>query len=154
MRIGDFARLGNVSVRALRFYDGTGLLRALHVDPDSGYRHYGPGQISRLHQIRAFQDLAFSLAEIRELLRRDLSRGGLRELMEQRRSELKRHIREDVARLARIEVRLQDLTERRGVRSPDRLGISLGQRRYSVSVIPTVEQMAGIQRFSSARSKA
>jgi DNA-binding transcriptional MerR regulator len=118
MRIGDFARLGNVSVRALRFYDGTGLLRALHVDPDSGYRHYGPGQISRLHQIRAFQDLGFSLAEIRELLRRDLSRGGLRELMEQRRSELKRHIREDVARLARIEVRLQDLTERRGVRSP------------------------------------
>lgn len=109
MRIGDFARLGNVSVRALRFYDATGLLRAMYADPDSGYRHYGPEQIVRLHQIRAFQDLGFSLAEIRELLQRELSTGGLRDLTEQRRSELKRHIREDVARLARVEQRLQDL---------------------------------------------
>ncbi len=31
MRIGDFARLGNVSVRTLRFYDQTGLLAAKHV---------------------------------------------------------------------------------------------------------------------------
>lgn len=118
MRIGDFARLGNVSVRALRFYDATGLLRAMHIDPDSGYRHYGPGQLARLHEIRAFQDLGFSLAEIRELLRRDLSAGSLRELMEQRRSELKRHIREDAARLARIERRLQDLAARKSGPSP------------------------------------
>lgn len=112
MRIGDFARMGNVSVRALRFYDASGLLRAMHADPNSGYRHYGPGQIVRLHQIRAFQDLGFSLAEIRELLRKDLSASNMRDLMEQRRSELKRHIREDVARLARIERRLQDLAGR------------------------------------------
>lgn len=118
MRIGDFARLGNVSVRALRFYDATGLLRAMHADPDTGYRHYGPGQIARLHQIRAFQDLGFSLAEIGELLRRDLSTRNLRELIEQRRSELKRHIREDVARLARVEQELQDLTERKSGHGP------------------------------------
>jgi DNA-binding transcriptional MerR regulator len=118
MRIGDFARLGNVSVRALRFYDATGLLRAMHSDPNSGYRHYGPEQIVRLHQIRAFQDLGFSLAEIRELLRKDLSAGGMRVLMEQRRSELKRHIREDVTRLARIERRLQDLATPKSGPSP------------------------------------
>jgi DNA-binding transcriptional MerR regulator len=109
MRIGDFARLGNVSVRALRFYDAIGLLRPLHVDPDSGFRHYGPGQMARLRQIRAFQDLGFCLAQIREMLRRDLPAANVRQLMEQRRSELKSHIREDVARLARIELRLQTL---------------------------------------------
>jgi len=118
MRIGDFARLGNVSVRALRFYDATGLLGAMHVDPDSGYRHYGPDQIVRLHQIRAFQDLGFSLAEIRELLSRDLSASSMRDLMEQRRSELKRHICEDIARLSRVEQRLQDLAGRNGGPSP------------------------------------
>ena len=118
MRIGDFARLGNVSVRALRFYDATGLLRAMYADPDSGYRHYGAEQIVRLHQIRAFQDLGFSLAEIRELLRRELSAGSMRDLMEQRRSELKRHIREDAARLARIERRLQALATRKTGPSP------------------------------------
>ena len=114
MLIGDFARLGNVSVRALRFYDATGLLRAMHVDPDSGYRHYGPDQIPRLRQIRAFQDLGFSLAQIRELLRKNLSAGSMRGLMEQRRSELKRHIREDVSRLARVEQHMQDLVGRNG----------------------------------------
>ena len=118
MRIGDFARLGNVSVRALRFYDAIGLLRPLHVDPDSGFRHYGPGQVSRLHHIRVFQDLGFSLARIREMLRRDLPAATLRELMEQRRSELKGNIREDVARLARIDLRLQTLARNHNESSP------------------------------------
>ena len=36
IRIGDFARLGNVSVRTLRFYDETRLLQPLHVDQSSG----------------------------------------------------------------------------------------------------------------------
>jgi DNA-binding transcriptional MerR regulator len=111
MRIGNFARLANISVRALRFYDAIGLLPPLQVDPDSGFRHYGPGQIARLLQIRELQDLGFSLAHIREMLRRDVPATSLRPLMEQRRSELKDHIREDVARLARIELRLQSLAK-------------------------------------------
>jgi effector-binding domain-containing protein len=62
--------------------------------------------------------LGFSLAEIRELLQKDLSASSMRDLMEQRRSELKRHIHEDVARLARVERRLQDLAGRNGRPSP------------------------------------
>src|SRR5712664_661881 len=42
MRIGDFARLGNVSLRTLRFYGQAGLLRPAYVNPDNGYRHYEP----------------------------------------------------------------------------------------------------------------
>lgn len=118
MRIGDFARLGNVSVRALRFYDQTKLLRPLHTDPASGYRQYGPAQIARLLQIRAFQDLGFSLAEIRQLLQRDLSPASLCALMEQRRSDLKKHIHDDFARLARIDQRLQELNARTSAASP------------------------------------
>jgi DNA-binding transcriptional MerR regulator len=43
--IGDFARLGRVSVRMLRHYDTIGLLRPEHVDPDSGYRYYRPAWV-------------------------------------------------------------------------------------------------------------
>ncbi|AKL70685.1 hypothetical protein M444_35425 (plasmid) [Streptomyces sp. Mg1] len=39
--IGDFARHGRVSVRMLRHYDATGLLRPAHVDPANGYRSAG-----------------------------------------------------------------------------------------------------------------
>jgi len=117
IRIGDFARIGSVSVRTLRFYDETHLLQPLHVDPVSGYRHYQASQLALLHEIRAFQDLGFSLAAIRELLRRDLPAAELRALMEQRHSELKRQIRRGLRRLQHIEVSLQDLASGRGVAS-------------------------------------
>src|SRR6266404_5427156 len=103
MRIGDFARLGNVSVRTLRFYDQTGLLAAKHVDVNTGYRRYDVQQLTDLRQIRVFQDLGFSLSQIRTVLRRELPSSQLRALMDERRSEIKRQVREDVARLARIE---------------------------------------------------
>src|SRR5579864_7201598 len=98
MRIGDFARMGNVSVRTLRFYAERRLLQPVLVDPVSGYRHYQANQLALLQQIRTFQDLGFSLAAIRELLRRDLPPAELRALMEQRCSDLKRRIRGDLAR--------------------------------------------------------
>lgn len=48
--IGDFARHGRVSVRMLRHYDATGLLRPAHVGPATGYRYYAA---ARLVQVEA-----------------------------------------------------------------------------------------------------
>ncbi len=70
MRIGDFARLGNVSPRTLRIYSQAGLLRPAHVKPENGYRHYDPRQLAQLHQIQMFKEMGLSLGEIRELLAR------------------------------------------------------------------------------------
>ena len=44
--IGEFARLGTVSVRTLRHYDEIGLLRPAKVDPHSGYRYYSASQLA------------------------------------------------------------------------------------------------------------
>ena len=46
--IGEFARLGGVSVRTLRHYDEIGLLRLATVDPDTGYRGYSAAGWDRL----------------------------------------------------------------------------------------------------------
>jgi hypothetical protein len=40
------SRAGTIS-SALRHYDEIGLLRPAHVDPDTGYRRYHPGQARR-----------------------------------------------------------------------------------------------------------
>src|SRR6516165_354274 len=48
--IGDFARHGQVSVRMLRHYDTTELLRPARVDPASGYRFYEAAQLARLNR--------------------------------------------------------------------------------------------------------
>ena len=51
--IGEFDRHGRVSVRMLRHYDSTGLLRPARVDPANGYRFYAVGQLARLNRIIA-----------------------------------------------------------------------------------------------------
>jgi DNA-binding transcriptional MerR regulator len=61
--ISEFARAGNVTVRALRFYDELGLLSPAYVVPGNGYRRYSPTQFARLNQIQAFKDMGFLLQE-------------------------------------------------------------------------------------------
>jgi DNA-binding transcriptional MerR regulator len=69
LKIGDFAQIGQVSIKALRHYDALGLLRPAHIHPESGYRFYDLAQLSDLARIMALKDCAFSLDEIAQLLR-------------------------------------------------------------------------------------
>jgi len=109
LRISEFARAGNVTIRALRFYDEVGLLRPAHVSPETGYRHYDVAQIVELNRIQAFKDIGFSLAEIAGLLRQRPSSKDFRQILEQRRDLLEARVRKDAGRLERIEARLRGL---------------------------------------------
>ena len=110
LRISEFARAGNVTIRALRFYDEVGLLSPAQVVPENGYRRYSPAQFAQLNQIQAFKDMGFSLQEIRELLRRRLAPQELRAVLEERREVLWKRVREDAGRLERIEARLNSIS--------------------------------------------
>ena len=66
--IGEFARLGTVSVRTLRHYDEIGLLRPARVDPETGYRGYSADQLGQLNRIIALKELGLSLTQVRRLL--------------------------------------------------------------------------------------
>jgi DNA-binding transcriptional MerR regulator len=68
LRIGELARAGGVSVKALRFYDEIGLLVPEEIDGASRYRRYAPGQIGRLRRIMALKDLGLSLPAIGRIL--------------------------------------------------------------------------------------
>ncbi len=107
--IGTVANLAQVSVRTLRYYDETGLLRPGWVDPDSGYRWYSAAQIHRLHRILALRDLGVALADIAVLLEDDLSTDELRGILLLRRAEAHDRMTAEQARLARVEARLQQL---------------------------------------------
>jgi DNA-binding transcriptional MerR regulator len=69
--IGRFARLSGLSPKALRLYDEQGLLRPAAVDPDTGYRLYGPEQLERAAAIRRLRRIELPLAEIAVLLAED-----------------------------------------------------------------------------------
>jgi DNA-binding transcriptional MerR regulator len=66
-RIGEFADLGGVSPKTLRFYDEIGLLRPAGVNSRTHYRRYVPQQLEDLAAIRALREMGASLAEIRDL---------------------------------------------------------------------------------------
>lgn len=64
-RIGEFAELGGVSTKTLRYYDEIGLLRPVGVDARTRYRRYTAAQLKDLASILALRDLGLSLPEIR-----------------------------------------------------------------------------------------
>ena len=68
LKIGEFARLGRVSVKALRYYEEEGLLAPRFVDPGSGYRYYEIGQCDRLALIGNLRAAGFPIAEIASIL--------------------------------------------------------------------------------------
>jgi DNA-binding transcriptional MerR regulator len=116
-RIGDFSRLSQVSVKALRFYDEVGLLKPTYVDRATGYRYYSAALLPQLNRILAFKELGFSLGEISHLLEGDLPTERVRELLENRRAELERRIERERAQLAEVEAWLAQI-ERAG-RTPE-----------------------------------
>lgn len=111
--IGDFARLGLVSVRMLRHYDAIGLLRPAHVDPATGYRSYQAAQLARLNRIVAIKDLGFTLEQVGAILDEKVSSEELHGMVRLRRAQLEAQISADLARLRGVEARLR-MIEREG----------------------------------------
>ncbi len=106
LRIGEVARLFNLSVGTLRHYELMGVLDPARIDPASGYRYYGSRQLSTLNTISHLRVLDLPLAQIREfvttrdvnLMQRQLAQQ--QKLIERKRRELERVSRKIDNRLA------------------------------------------------------
>jgi DNA-binding transcriptional MerR regulator len=68
MSIGEFARRSRLSPKALRFYDGLGLLSPARVDELSGYRYYEGPQLEQARLIAALRQVGMPLTCVKELL--------------------------------------------------------------------------------------
>jgi len=100
IRIGDFARLARVSVRALRHYEAKGLLRPGHVDAHSRYRYYDLQQLATLERLLLLKDLGLPLSAIRGLL--GASDAQFRTALVSHRRRLQSQLLEQEAMLARL----------------------------------------------------
>ncbi|VAX15909.1 Transcriptional regulator, MerR family [hydrothermal vent metagenome] len=75
LTIGQVAKLSDVGVETVRFYERRGLID----EPprkDSGYRQYPEGAVKRINFIKKAKELGFTLKEISELLNLRLHSGG------------------------------------------------------------------------------
>ncbi len=106
--IGEFARLGGVSIRTLRHYDEIGLLRPAAVDPCNGYRGYSASQLGRLNRIVALKDLGLTLTQVGQLLD-GVTPAELRGMLVLRRAQLEQELDQHKAQLLGVEARLRSI---------------------------------------------
>ncbi|MGQ0603569.1 MAG: MerR family transcriptional regulator [Anaerolineales bacterium] len=118
-KIGEFSRLGQVSIRMLRHYDQLGLLKPSQTDKFTSYRYYTIDQLSRLHRIIALKELGIPLEEIARLLGKSgqLSTEQLRGMLTLRQVEIAQELRTKQTQLVEVEARLQQI-EHEGQPSP------------------------------------
>lgn len=124
-KIGDFAKMAQVSAKTVRYYDKRGLLKPALIDRFTGYRYYTLEQLSRLNRILALKDFGFTLEQIRSILADPLPIEELRGMFRLRYAELEQHIQEEQARLARIEARLHQI-EQEGALVLNMIGQQMG----------------------------
>lgn len=106
LRIGEFSKIAQVSVKTLRYYDRYGLLKPAWIDRYNGYRYYHIEQLTRLNHILALKELGFSLEQIQKILQEEPSAAELRRMMQLKQMELEHQIKADTARLHQIQARL------------------------------------------------
>jgi DNA-binding transcriptional MerR regulator/effector-binding domain-containing protein len=115
-RIGEFSRVGRVSMRLLRYYDELGLLRPAHTDTSNGYRYYTAAQIPHLNRILVLRDLGLTLEQIARALQERVSAEELRGMLLMRRAEIEQLQAEQALQLRHLESRIAALdTDSEGV---------------------------------------
>jgi DNA-binding transcriptional MerR regulator/effector-binding domain-containing protein len=121
LRISDMARLAQVSIRTLRYYDEVGLLKPSRIDKWTSYRYYSLDQLPRLNRIIALKDLGFSLDQIGQLINSDkeVSLEQLRGMLKLKQAEVEQRLTEEQERLGRIKFRLGQIEKEGQMREYD-----------------------------------
>lgn len=109
LKIGDFSKVCQLSIRTLRHWDELGLLRPAQVDAHSGYRYYSLEQLDEVNRILAFRLMGLSLEQIHKLLKEQLSAAEIRGMLRLKQAEMEQQIEQAQRTLNLIEWRLQQM---------------------------------------------
>ncbi|GAA0398420.1 MerR family transcriptional regulator [Paenibacillus motobuensis] len=107
-KIGEFSKLTQVSIRMLRYYDETGLLKPAETDKFTNYRLYSTEQIPALNKIIFLRDLGFNVSEIAVALNR-WDDEFITKQLENKRLEIENAIKVEQDKLSKIELAKDDI---------------------------------------------
>lgn len=102
-QIGLFSKICRVTIKTLHYYNEIGLLVPAYINPENGYRFYTSDQLMKFHQIASLRQLGFTITEIVTLTQDENSW----HIIEQRRLEIQKQIRDMDDMLSRINHYLQ-----------------------------------------------
>jgi DNA-binding transcriptional MerR regulator len=107
LKIGEFSRLSQVTIKTLHHYDELGLIKPAHIDPVTNYRFYTVEQLPRIHRIMALKEMGLSLEQIGIMLEKELSTEEIRGMLRFKQSEIQQKMREAQRQLSMVEFRLR-----------------------------------------------
>jgi DNA polymerase III subunit beta len=141
--IGDMARASGLSVSALRFYDGAGVLVPAAVDPATGYRRYADDQIRTARVIAGLRRVGMPLADI---TRAAQDPSSVRRLLDQHLRRLEDGLADARRELSRIHALLdhEERTMTRATLPAAALAAALDAVRFAASTDPDLPMLGGV----------
>jgi len=107
LKIGEFSRLSQVTIKTLHHYDELGLIKPVHIDPATNYRFYEVEQLPRIHRIMALKEMGLSLEQIGLMLEKELPTDEIRGMLHFKQAEIHQEMREAQRQLSMVEFRLR-----------------------------------------------
>lgn len=109
-KIGEFSKLTQVSIRMLRYYDETGLLKPAEIDQFTNYRLYSTEQIPTLNKILFLRDLGFNVSEIAVALNH-WNNDFIMNQLENKRLEIMNIVKAEQDKLSKLQLAQKDLNQ-------------------------------------------
>jgi DNA polymerase-3 subunit beta len=144
--IGEVARASGLSVSALRFYDGAGVLVPAEVDPVTGYRRYAAEQVRAARLIAGLRRVGMPVTEIAEAVDDLANPDAVRERLDRHRQRLEDGLADAKRELLRIHA-LLDLEENLMTRITlpgAALAATLDAVRFAASADPALPMLGGV----------
>jgi len=107
LKIGEFSRLSQVTVKTLHHYDELGLIKPAFIDPVTNYRYYTLEQLPHIHRIMALKEMGLSLEQIGLMLEKDLSTEEMRGILHFKQAQIQQELRASQRQLSLVEFRLR-----------------------------------------------
>lgn len=144
--IGELARASGLSVSALRFYDGAGVLVPALVDPATGYRWYADDQVRTARLVAGLRRVGMPLPDIGRALGLLSDPAAVRLLLDAHLRRLEDGLADARRELSRVHA-LLDSEEKPMTRitlSPADLSAALDAVRFAAGHDPALPMLAGV----------
>lgn len=142
--IGEVARISGLTVTALRFYDGAGVLVPAQVDAVTGYRRYADEQVRAARLIAGLRRIGMPVAEIARAITEDPA--AVRERLDRHQRRLEDGLADAKRELLRVHA-LLDLEEHLMTRitlPAAALAATLDAVRFAVGRDPELPALGGV----------
>lgn len=101
-KIGEFSKITNLSVKALRYYDEENILKPSYRCEENSYRFYDDSEFKKAELIVMLRELKFSISEIKDVIAIYQDKADISYILEEKKYMIKKKIMEEKALLKKI----------------------------------------------------